>query len=385
MVVSSLKRTPTECSDFNNFYTQLFYIILKKTGKDSAWKSIEEKCFPTFTPDLQLMKYILESKEMNFKQIEAVVKQFQLNESTFDYLKLIISKKEKNGTFHFDRLEEYLNLVRDSKDMAGVYYANKMFMTFLAKSNSLYYEKLFTPLIALNAGNESWFYSSLNELMVTDPRRVYFEKNFMTQEKSQYYKGLIQTILQKYMDRININYEKLAFSLFLSHFSFQDRPFPEVAYGDIKEIVKNERKSRLLYPIWLYGLYQKGTNNEFLNYFNSITNLENLDRIQIDQFQVFELNWPANDIKREVLVSKLLSISKNKDEFSKFIFSSLLANEAIRASFNQSNKKIETPQFSLSRNFYKTSLEEGLGIVFSLYNLINIGDLDKNYLWWLVL
>lgn len=385
LVVSSLKRTPVECGDFKDFYTQLFYIILKKTGKISAWKSVEEKCSSTFPPDLQLMKNILDSSGMSLKQIEVLAKQFQLEESTANYLKLIISKKEKRVSFNFKRVEEYLNLVRESKDMAGVYYANKTFMTFLKQSKSYYYEKLFTPLVALNAGNESWFYSSLNELLMTDPRRVYFEHDSMTQEQSLAYKELTRTILKKYLDRINLNYEKIAFSLFLSHFSFSENFYPEATIEDVKNVIKSERKSRLLYPLWLYGLYQKGPSSDFINYFNSVTNLENLDRIEVDQFQIFELSWPTNDIKREVLVSKLINLSKKEDEFSTFIFSSLVANDVIRSSFSQSNNKVETPQFSLSRKFYKNSLEEGLGGIFSLYNLISIGDLDKNYLWWLVL
>lgn len=331
------------------------------------------------------MKSILDSTDFNLKQVEALVKQFQLEETTAEYLQKIITQKEKNGSFHFIKLDEYLKQVQDSKDMAEIYYANKNFMKFLDESKSFYYKRVFTPLIALNAGNESWFYSSLNELMMTDPRRVYFEKNFLSEKKSSNYKKMVQEIFKKYMNRINVDYEQIAFSLYMSHYSFDEDIFSEVSYAQIKDIIKSDRKSRLLFPLWLYGIYKNGTSSEFLEYFNSATNLENLDRLNIDQFQIFEFSWPTNDIKREVLVSKLIQIGQDKDEFSRYLFSSLLGNETIRSSFNQSNKKIDTPQFSLSRSFYKSSLEDGVGVVFSLYNLMKAGDLNKLYLWWLVL
>lgn len=348
---------------------------------DHAWRSLELKCSSIFPVDLKIMNQLLDNPTFNANQKQSLLKQYNLAPEKFKMANEVMGQKNYDQSLELNKIEKYFKLNIGNLKKHQLYFENKKFKKYIKESHSLFIERLFMPLIALRANNQSWFKTAIAELLHTDPRRVLFLEDSSQKLDENFFKEL----LNLYFINLENDFWKTAFKFYFNQFDgiSYEESLPTIS--DIRETLKNIENNKLFYPIWIESLYRNGTKKELTDYFNSVTTLEKIDRMDIDQFMVFEFDWPRHEIKREILVKKLKEMQDSKDIFNRFVANSLFQQEVVRSSFKQSNLEIKDALFSINRNFYLQQLLSGQGSSYALYSLLKLGDLNESYLWWLVL
>ena len=69
----------------------------------------------------------------------------------------------------------------------------------------------------------------------------------------------------------------------------------------------------------------------------------------------------------------------------KFLAIELLGQTSIRRELKTSHKEFLRPIFILKRKFFLDILAKNIAVDFAIFNLINLGDIRLNYLWWIIL
>lgn len=90
--------------------------------------------------------------------------------------------------------------------------------------------------------------------------------------------------------------------------------------------------------------------------------------------------FPKENKKRKVLVLNYLKIQKSKDLYLKDLSLRLMLNKDFANELINKKIKFKKPTFIQKRNFYKKLLKENKAILYSVYNLLKIGDVKQEYL-----
>ncbi len=97
-------------------------------------------------------------------------------------------------------------------------------------------------------------------------------------------------------------------------------------------------------------------------------------------------DWMPNDEKiRSDIIKSITKVNDLNQDYMKELVVRLSENAVIRKHLAD-NKVISTQAlFKLKRDFYFKLLSQGKHIDYSLYNLLLLGDEQKEYLWWYAL
>jgi hypothetical protein len=90
--------------------------------------------------------------------------------------------------------------------------------------------------------------------------------------------------------------------------------------------------------------------------------------------------FPKDKEKRDILISKYVEIKKSENPYLEDLSLRLILNNDFSNELINRKIKFNKPIFIQKRNFYRKLLKQNKAILYSVYNLLKIGDIKKEYL-----
>lgn len=97
---------------------------------------------------------------------------------------------------------------------------------------------------------------------------------------------------------------------------------------------------------------------------------------------VFSEWLPTNEAYRGQIVDAITKIKDRKEPYLQELIIRMAENSILRRILEKKEILNSKALFKLKRDFYLDLLEKGVQVDYALYQLVDIGDEDKNYLWW---
>lgn len=108
------------------------------------------------------------------------------------------------------------------------------------------------------------------------------------------------------------------------------------------------------------------------------------EKWNINDLWIFSDWLPNNDELRSKVVAAVKNISKKDELYLRELLIRLSENVVLRKELEKNGVIESKALFKLKRDFYLRLLNDGAQVEYALYQLIAIGDEDRDYLWWLV-
>jgi hypothetical protein len=93
-----------------------------------------------------------------------------------------------------------------------------------------------------------------------------------------------------------------------------------------------------------------------------------------------EYYLPKNEKLREKILDYIYQLKSSKNIYQRDLFFRLMTNQVIRKYLVEKEESLGKPLFLQKRKFYQELINEGNAVIYSLYHLINLGDVKESYI-----
>tara|TARA_Y100000780_G_scaffold232594_1_gene268668 strand:+ start:336784 stop:338088 length:1305 start_codon:yes stop_codon:yes gene_type:complete len=129
------------------------------------------------------------------------------------------------------------------------------------------------------------------------------------------------------------------------------------------------------YPLaWMEQAFSNLDSKAFNKAVNSIEIDKNLDTLSS-----LQIHLPESKERRSNFYKKFIELENSSEPWHKALYFEILGNKDWLRYFSSKKKDGFTPFFKEKREFYKTNTANNIGILFSIYNLYQMGDLQREY------
>ncbi len=251
---------------------------------------------------------------------------------------------------------------------------------------------------------KSFFYFKLRNIGKVDE---IFEKIYLTDVGSQFLKTdliklneaqkekilrriieIIKFLEEDFKPEIKIEMLKIVISRFFE-FSEQKQMLQELqlkkSLQELREIIKSPNFSLRFPTVWFPVLYQRSSFNEAIEYLEKSLSFIELDKNLGKFLWLFQIYFPRDEKVRELILNSILNLQKSSDITQKDLYFRLMENETIRNIMLKSKKESKKPIFLEKRIFYRSLIDSGRFINYSLYQLLKLGDEQESYFIWAII
>ena len=85
------------------------------------------------------------------------------------------------------------------------------------------------------------------------------------------------------------------------------------------------------------------------------------------------------------MANNIIRLYKSKNDFEKYWALELLSQASVRKELKDKDPEFLRPIFILKRKFLLGTLNKNSATDFSIFNLMKLGDIRSEYLWWILL
>ena len=129
------------------------------------------------------------------------------------------------------------------------------------------------------------------------------------------------------------------------------------------------------YPLaWMEQAFSNLDSKAFNKAVNSIEIDKNLDTLSS-----LQIHLPESKERRSNFYKKFIELENSSEPWHNALYFEILGNKDWLRYFSSKKKDGFTPFFKEKREFYKTNTANNIGILFSIYNLYQMGDLQREY------
>ena len=103
-----------------------------------------------------------------------------------------------------------------------------------------------------------------------------------------------------------------------------------------------------------------------------------------NHFWLFSFFTPSRQEVRHFIKEEMALLQKTQSHYKRFLFLKVLGNRELY-SFLKDHLNLQSTFFNLKRKTFRSMLEKGDLINFSLLHLLAMGDRSEDTLWWKIL
>lgn len=379
-----------------NYEVELTLLLNKLNDQKDLSASYLAKCQllldPEFERLLNLEDQHLRSDE-TFKKFleEAELPAPRINELSEIYQKI---KSQKQMPSLLILLEEFLKWEPQNKERSQVYRRSRDFQNELEKHPPGYLKKLGEVLLAIKIDNESWALNKLVEFFNIHPARLGFDlyRQVFTQEwDQQRHDKLILSLgievtkyfKKKYPEEMDIFMTSLKQTVDSRIFSSLTQGFgTDWSLARLRESVEKGQRARQYPSFWFSQLSYRTSSGQIDQFLRDLFTNTQRYPLSPEALWIFAENFPRLEKEREHLVDVALN-TEQEDFYYRYLVLHLLENGAFKKLIESKKKKFNRPLFQLKRQTLRQGLKNLRAPEWMLFELLKLGDYQKDYLWYI--
>lgn len=379
-----------------NYEVELALLLNKLNNQKELSASYLAKCQLLLDPEFERLFTIADQhlvSEQSFKNFleEAELPAQRINELGEIYQK-ITSQKQMQSLLM--ALEEFLRWEPQNKDRSKVYRASKEFQNELEKHPPGYLKKLGEVLLAIKIDNESWALNKLVEFFNMHPARLGFDlyRQVFTQQWDQdRHDKLILGIgieitkyfKKKYPEEMDIFMTSLKQSGDSRVFSSLSQAFgTDWSLARLRESVEKGQRARQYPSFWFSQLSYRTSSGQIDQFLRDLFINTKRYPLSPEALWIFAENFPRLENEREHLVEVSIK-GEQEDFYYRYLVLQLLEHGAFKKLIESKNQKFSRPLFQLKRQSLRQGLKNLRAPEWMLFELLKLGDYQKDYLWYI--
>lgn len=355
----------------------------KKDSEFLAMLKINSKSKPLKKNELVeiLKKYNLSNKKIQLISSRHKAKEKKRRKQKAIFIFNNISKLLEQST-HLDKNKEYLQYIHLLDEIKK--YDNKLI------------ENLIESIMAIKTNNHSWAKKSIQRIISTEPQRINFLMQplyFKNEKEYQRFYDNFFMVAEYLID--NIKQEPILLKIFATYLDILinsketkkliNKLGATWSLSQIRSIAKSKTHGYKYIFFWYKMLHNRSRDAEANSYIDSFISVKQIEKAGSSLLPLFIHYLPRDKKKRKTIINVIRRIINSTDNYQQYILLQLLKNKSIKQALLKRSSKFNKTIFQLERTFYRKMLKNADSMEFALYNLIRLGDVTDDMLWWIIL
>lgn len=311
-----------------------------------------------------------------------------------DFERRLKQIKDKKSSLENDMIKIFKKSLKTFEMEKGIDKETKIrkIAESLKKSKSIFWKNFIELNLAVESGNSAWVRRVFKSFINVGPEVILFdEENSLIKANSEWKDDFLKMFkrLEKYFEE---DVDK--FDMFISqiNFLFSGQYFNEVknqfsvnfSLTDLREISKKTYSSQFYYP-WIFNrLYPRTSDIEALNFLEKTFKNIDINELRYDQYWVLYYYFPKGDKIRGKIINDLIKMWNSQSFYYKYLVIRAMEDQVIKENLSKKSQVFRKPLFKIKREFYQSLLLSGKSTQLAIYNLILLGDLNLDNLFWMI-
>ena len=283
-------------------------------------------------------------------------------------------------------------IIEDALEKTNVFLAHtdqkaSEILQILNRAENHLLSKMALMAIYYKLKNNGRSHSLLHSILSQD-RDFFFimaEKEAETRNKKKLEKQLV-TLMKFLANKLDPN-EWRFLVLYLKYYSpeFINNHFPiSLSLNEIRKFRQTFRWG-ISYPaLWVKESQNRSTQNDIQQYLVSVFKKGHSKELWRNHFWLFSFFTPSRQEVRHFIKEEMARLQKTQSHYKRFLFLKVLGNRELY-SLLKDHLNLQSTFFNLKRKTFRSMLEKGDLINFSLLHLLAMGDRSEDTLWWKIL
>lgn len=311
-----------------------------------------------------------------------------------DFERRLKQIKDKKSSLDNDMIEIFKKSLKTFEMEKGIDKETKIrkIAESLKSSKSIFWKNFIELNLAVESGNSAWVRRVFKSFINVGPEVILFdEENSLIKANSEWKDDFLKMFkrLEKYFEE-----DEDKFDMFISqiNFLFSGQYFNEVknqfsvnfSLTDLREISKKTYSSQFYYP-WIFNrLYPRTSDIEALNFLEKTFKNIDINELRYDQYWVLYYYFPKGDEIRGKIINDLIKMWNSQSFYYKYLVIRAMEDQVIKENLSKKSQVFKKPLFKIKREFYQSLLLSGKSTQLAIYNLILLGDLNLDNLFWMI-
>ncbi len=262
----------------------------------------------------------------------------------------------------------------------------------LSKIKSIFWKNFIELNIAVESGNSAWVRRIFRFFINVGPEIILFDEENSLIKSNPTWKNDFLKMFKRLENYFEEDEEK--FDMFISqmNFLFSGQYFNEIknqfnvnfSLTDLREVSKKTYSSQFFYP-WIFNrLYPRTSDIEALNFLEKTFKNIDMNELRFHQYWVLYYYFPKGDEIREKIINDLTKMWNSQNFYYKYLVIRAMEDQVIKENLSKKSSVFKKPLFKMKRDFYQELLLSGKSTQLAIYNLILLGDLNLDNLFWMI-
>ncbi len=381
-------KTLEDCNALEDYLFQMAIIIDVRRGKREIFKNLFLKCQQKISKEFSTILYF--PFLSNLEEVKTYLKENGL--SLKERLKI------QSSFYRKQKIKEIKNKIIDLIDVL----ASEESLNSPEKRHEillkvkmipiLWWERLFSLLIATEAKNRPWSLELKRELAKSSPY-VFLIKGIPFDEIEMVkIREFILKVLTRYKDEFNdiegvkILADRFNGSLESGDFkTIKEKVDADWSLSELREKFDNPLLRSEFFDFWYMVMMNRTSDSELRSRIRKALSYRALNSAQYSQLWVLEYFLPVDEKMRKLIVRQLSKMWVSNSLVHQYTVLRASRNQPLKKILSQSSKEFEKPDFKIVREYFDKLLNSGYSTHFALYELYYLGDKNPENLWWLIL
>lgn len=350
-------------------------------------KELVKNCLKTLKSNDLLFYLFLDEEVMAFsnQRKKDIILSFNTDQISNENIYTILNLKEAEANKrrkNILKLTNYYSLdlaIQDKKSSSALEHE---ILSLVEKNSYCEISSLTKIRIAILNRNFAWARRVLKIFFNRDDHRLNFCNlyDFKTLQRAYI---LVLALIEKNSK----NFDELALPIFKQKKSFfESNSDYELVWSlsEMRTFYKQYRYRGKYWKTWYDLLESRAPTKEVQIFLDQNFNYQSLKLKQFDDLWFLLYYLPPDDKRRSVITEILLKNNGKNNDYQIDLLIRLSESHVLKKIIEETHKEFLMPIFKIKRKYYKQMIKQGTLSNMALYNLIEIGDLNTDYLWWVL-
>jgi hypothetical protein len=373
-------------------------MIAKNKGQFDEWATYLEKCPSSIGKDsYDLIRFkpsfnYHTEKEKFLEELDQRIS----NEDTREIFKSVLKLKYENR-FNYSSLSNFnfvLEQIEKNTKESEKFFSYQKILQDEATKESTLIGGLTRILMALDNGNKAWAKKEIESMANAGLFEIIIDLSPLdySNDREKFKENLIFT-LNKAIERFPKEFFIKALLVHLNEYFKLDEIESLKSKVDAKWSLANARdliKSKTMgvsYPgLWFMFLTNRTSVLEVNNFLDEAFTEDRVTQFSFSDFWPFLYYTPKSESVRGQIWNKISEVQSgnitSKSRYERFLQIELLGHGYNRTKATQLENELKRTPFQLRREYFRENLRYGVAPLWSIYELLKLGDVDKEMALW---
>ena len=242
--------------------------------------------------------------------------------------------------------------------------------------------------IAVEIQNKSWIKKTVMKIVAWMPEELTFRVqrySYGRMERMKKFESTVNRLNNAVRSGLSDNFLSKAFENRIEEFLKEKTGKGYRSLAEIREELEGNRVNGKIWSFWFQKLLSRTSLKEASLLLKRKMDGNFLQSMKLGEIWLFNHYYPSREgALRKRALNKIHLAWKKGDLWLKYLVVKLIENPVIKRELAEKEPIFNRALFQIERRFYRNLLLAGKAVDFSLYNLMRLGDNNRQDFWWLV-